>query len=267
MTTPTFLVAKYVPNLSRMEPRNIGVILWANGKIRARFLSQTEATFVDDKDAFQSWVSLWSGLVSASSIQPRSGKAVPVPVSDSEAMKALLTHQEAEFLLVDAGELLENIRAGEHQAALDYLYSDLVANRTAPVDDRNFERHCDRIIALANLDSREDFHRKYGLTCEVFGVERHFQISYGLGNGHPDALLQRVIISSARSVDSTALMLHAFTERQIVSRDRTAALISPPPSPSPRESEAIQFLRRVTRVIDVSDVEKATFEVREVAKV
>ena len=33
-----FLVAKYIPDMRRPEPRQIGVIVWTHGKLSARFL-------------------------------------------------------------------------------------------------------------------------------------------------------------------------------------------------------------------------------------
>ena len=35
MATPRFLIAKYAPDLRRMEPRNIGVIVWNEGTTAA----------------------------------------------------------------------------------------------------------------------------------------------------------------------------------------------------------------------------------------
>ena len=44
MNTPRYLLAKYIPDHLRMEPRNIGVVLWAEGNVTARFFGESDAT-------------------------------------------------------------------------------------------------------------------------------------------------------------------------------------------------------------------------------
>ena len=39
MNTPKYLIAKYIPDLNRMEPRNIGIVVWSPEGIEARFLA------------------------------------------------------------------------------------------------------------------------------------------------------------------------------------------------------------------------------------
>ena len=40
MSTPRYLIAKYIPDLQRVEPQNIGVIVWAPGVAAARFAAE-----------------------------------------------------------------------------------------------------------------------------------------------------------------------------------------------------------------------------------
>ena len=60
---PKYLVAKYVSDPRRMEPRNIGVVLWASGRVAARFLESDEAEFVGDKKTYARWIDYWRGLL------------------------------------------------------------------------------------------------------------------------------------------------------------------------------------------------------------
>ena len=123
--TPRYLLAKYVPDLSRMEPRNIGVMLWANGEIAARFLPKQEANFIGDLETYDWWVKSWTDAIAEDTIAPPRGKAIPK--RDPQCIKALLTRQQDNYLLVDAGELLESIGKRELNAAVEFLYADLVA--------------------------------------------------------------------------------------------------------------------------------------------
>ena len=43
MNTPRYLLAKYIPDPLRMEPRNIGVVLWAEGNVAARFVGESDS--------------------------------------------------------------------------------------------------------------------------------------------------------------------------------------------------------------------------------
>lgn len=44
MNTPRYLIAKYIPDLRRMEPRNIGVIVWSPQGVAARFAAEKADT-------------------------------------------------------------------------------------------------------------------------------------------------------------------------------------------------------------------------------
>ena len=37
---PNYLVAKYISDLHRMEPRNIGIIVWTRSAVSARFVAE-----------------------------------------------------------------------------------------------------------------------------------------------------------------------------------------------------------------------------------
>jgi hypothetical protein len=44
MKTPRYLIANYIPDLRRMEPRNIGVVLWALGAVVREPLGESRET-------------------------------------------------------------------------------------------------------------------------------------------------------------------------------------------------------------------------------
>ena len=115
MNTTRYILAKYVPDLARMEPRNIGVIVWSKGKFCARFLDKTDigAIQVNDRDTYERWVVYWSRLVTADAIRPRRGR--PVSAADPTSIDALLSTQKGNYILVDSGEMLEQLRRTELQ--------------------------------------------------------------------------------------------------------------------------------------------------------
>ena len=59
--TAQYLVAKYVPDIRRMEPRNIGVFVWMPGAISARFLQPDAVVpFVNEPETYNRWVRFWN---------------------------------------------------------------------------------------------------------------------------------------------------------------------------------------------------------------
>lgn len=227
-TIPRFLLAKYVPDMKRMEPRNIGVFLWAKGRVRSRFLERPE--FVNEPDAYKRWTSHWEAETSGDAIAPLRGK--PVPMSDPACMDALLTSQKGNYILVDAGELLEELRVRDVDTAVDFLFNQLVApspsSEVAAAERQDsFANACRDVLDKAGIRDLEGFTRKYELHCPVYGVNKHLRFSYGVGNnGHPDALYQKVSIDSDVSVHDAAFKLRAVIEHAIVdSRERCAVMI------------------------------------------
>jgi len=65
--TTRFLVAKYVPDLQRMEPKNIGVVLASPDRIGARFYGENgdhprapEFIHKRNKSVYVEWVQYWN---------------------------------------------------------------------------------------------------------------------------------------------------------------------------------------------------------------
>jgi hypothetical protein len=266
--TPKFLLAKYVPDLSRMEPRNIGVLLWANGEIAARFLPPSDARFVGDIAAYEWWIAAWNSDIAGDAIKPVRGKAVSK--RDPECLSALLTKQENNYLLVDAGELLEPIGKRQLQDAVDFLFGDLVAapeqhhpgtETRASVGLRDY---CETLFRTTGIAGRPDYHEDHPVKCPVYGVKKHLKFSHYIGNGHPDALFQQTNLRNQQSVNSSALMLHAVTESAMLPKDRCAALARESDLSTEAASEGLALLQAVCPVIFV-DSEHASEKIIEVA--
>jgi len=67
-----WLLAKYVPNLERNEPINVGLVLFYENQVRARFLGETSTGdfspqcchVIQDMANYRDWVDHWRRLVS-----------------------------------------------------------------------------------------------------------------------------------------------------------------------------------------------------------
>lgn len=216
--TPRFLVAKYAPDLDRMEPRNIGVVLWSKGDMRARFLPDREAAvYVNDLPVYRRWVNFWTEAVAAESIEPRRG--YPVPKKDIACLEALLTTQRGNYILSDAGELMQPLRKKEISLATDFIYREFVATKAEPTpkqDARGFAHKCQALLQEAGISLREDFRTHYPVDVDLFGVTQPVHFSYGFGNGHPNALFQRVHLNKEESITSSLLKLHSLLYKPTV---------------------------------------------------
>ena len=123
ISTQRFLVAKYIDDLTRMEPRNIGVILLAAGMAEARFLSPQQASFIKDKKLYQRWVDFWMDRVNADSIRMRNG--VTVSPSDLEFCEALLESQRGNYILYDSGVVPDALKKAKLASVTEVLFSQL----------------------------------------------------------------------------------------------------------------------------------------------
>lgn len=248
--TARFLVAKYVPDLARMEPRNIGVIVWNRGRLRTRFLPPDEAEFVDEKDTYRRWTAFWERAISGESIRPSRGK--PVPVADPECLDALVATQKGNYLLVDAGEFLHPIARRDLSSATDYLFDDLVALRHAKDDTtrRSFSQRCERLLKAARLP----FVAKKAVACRWRGIERPIHPDYYVGtNGHPDAILLRAELRKERSVNNAAHMALVLTEGEVVPAEKCRVLYRGGELGTTAADHGLDQLRALCDVIDVDD--------------
>ncbi|HKI38764.1 MAG TPA: hypothetical protein VKA46_43345 [Gemmataceae bacterium] len=144
MNAVRYLVAKYVPDLRRMEPRNVGVVVWAGGEVVARFAAERPdqpgtvddrcaPSFVRSLSAYKQWVRFWRKELEKAAVRPLRG-GEPVPRSSPDFLKVLAATGRGNFLLMDGGLLLDPVTEGELPQLADYLYKALVAE-VAPAEE------------------------------------------------------------------------------------------------------------------------------------
>jgi hypothetical protein len=207
MKTPIYLVAKYIPDLSRMEPRNIGIVLWAAQKSYCRFLPASEAAnIVRDMSVYTRWIDFWTLLVREGTVNlPRERS---VSVASPEYLTALKRTQKENYALDDGGEVMSPIKPGKGQEVADFLFQQLVAS--TPAKDGGHEESlataAGALLEKAGVTERSDFYRSHEIECDYNGIAEPLRFHYYLGNGAPEAVLHRAKITSSVSVNSTAWM-------------------------------------------------------------
>lgn len=264
--TPRFIIAKYVPDLSRMEPKNIGVFLWSKGEIRARFLEDDDAQFVNEPDTFQRWKKYWLNMIQGKAIRPRRGK--PVSTDDPECMKALLSTQEGNYILVDAGELLEMIGKREITKATDFLFSELVATKEVKkqLEKESLESLCRDVMQKSGISIKKEYRTNYPVLCTLYGqAHRPMHFNYGLVNGSPRNLFQRVSLQKEMSVNNAVLTLRAVIDNGIVEQNHCAVLTQSTSIKSNATEKNFEWLQKICPVIDLDSTE-ATVSLKEIVQ-
>jgi hypothetical protein len=116
-----WFVAKYIPDLRRREPMNIGVVLFCDGKRFARFLGESEADMIDGRHArwwasslsnYRAWVHRWRYDIAKSKT-----------AEDFAGSNRILA--DSSYYLEPGGELLSSDPI-EPVSFLDRLFADLV---------------------------------------------------------------------------------------------------------------------------------------------
>jgi hypothetical protein len=280
-----YLVAKYIADTWRMEPRNIGVIAVGPTGWAARFVGESPAKpgQIDGRalrgrmgslPAYRQWIKYWRGLL-AQSEQP----------SSQVVIDRLLESSKGNFELAEGGALLDQVAAGQIEDVAGFLFDQLVAPREKAKDDLELEPEsiavveqlgldiiCDNLINKTSLPSSPHFFNDFRVKCRVrqdAPEEEELAFSHAYQNGTLH-IFQRVPFgrgpSMRRSVHDSAWMFEKVVENGHTDRGSCVSLVYSPPQQ--RTDEADQLLRVlgvVSKVVDVSDETRALAEFEAVA--
>lgn len=262
MKTAQYLLAKYVPDLARMEPRNIGVIVWSKGRFCSRFLDKADirSIHVNNPDTYERWVSYWTRLVAADSIRPRRGR--PVSTGDPECINALLTTQKGNYILVDSGEVLGRLKTSELQEATDYLFEDLVAIQGSKdgKERLTFPLACETVFQDAGVE----FKTQPSIECNWNGIKRTLHPDYYVGNGRPDAIFHRAKLSNESNVNGGLFLVQSLIADRIVVPEACRFLIRKKDLTTSIAEEGLELCRHLCGIIDIEEPDAAQV-VRQVA--
>ena len=190
----------------------------------------------------------------------------PISKSDEKCIDTLTAYQDDEYMLVDSGFIPEEIPVGEIAKATDFLFNELVAieqveAKNSSEKSKTLLVRSESLLATTGISARDDFKKSYPIECEVFGVHRHLHCNYGLGNGHPEALMQRVVLTREWSVNNCTLLFGslklnakltpASSEDGPFVLPKCSALIQSSDIISYLAEEAVKQLEALCTVIDV----------------
>jgi len=258
-STPRYVLAKYVPHLGRMEPLNIGVLVWWKGEFCAKFLAKDDVP-VSDLDTYERWVDFWNLQMSEKAIRPRRGK--PVAKKDPKCIDALLSTQKGNYMLVDSGELMQPLAENKLQDATEFLFAELVMDpsrkgKRAGKSHSGLASHCSDFLDRAGID----YKKHHPIKIDWDGVPHHLQPDYYIGNGTPDAIFQRADMSKEREINYSAFMVDSILKHDVIEKERCRFLIRSQDLNSRAAEAGMKLVESICAVIDV-DGNMAVDEVR-----
>lgn len=284
MNTTKYLLAKYIPDLHRFEPRNIGVIVWSPLGIEARFLAEYPSRpgevdgrsipgFVTSASAYKQWVRYWRDAISGTSIRPLGGGDV-VSSSSPGFIEALQQTARGNFVVVDAGSVLDDISEEELPTVADQLFAQLIEVNTAEEPrDIGFDELCDSLMVRAQLKHHRNFHDRYPVRCTVRGVDEEFLFSHAIANGTLERAYQRFPIPKRKTQlqknrDATAWMLESLLNTNVITADKTVLLVDATPEQISQTEvdKSIRLLGTMSRVVNIHNEAEALAEFGDAAQ-
>lgn len=288
MAGARYLVAKYVPNLQRMEPRNVGVIVWSPHGLSARFAAERvdapgeidgrkARSYVNSLNTYRQWVQFWRAELQNEAIEPISGgKAVHKESRDF--LDVLKESSKGSYSLADGGLLLDSVDSDELPDVTDQLFYELVSSVSEEESHTpSVKEICGDLIRSTNLERSPYFLSDYIVRYD--GGRRSHEFHYALANGKPEYLYRRVGLPGNRikefsknAHDSAWIFEKVVQEAKVVPSDNSAALvyISEEQLAQPEVKEPLEDLRSVTRVLNLSkseDFEKTRAEFAGLAQI
>lgn len=289
MTGAQFLVAKYVPDLIRNEPRNIGVIVWSEAGVEARFqgadkygnfTSKNIPNFIQSPPAYKQWVKFWLSEVQKDKIEFIGAGKFAEKVSP-DFVEALQTTGKGNYFLDKGGAVLETITEEKLPKLVDELFMTLV-NVTPESTDEKYsteflEIQCEEVIQKTRL-VKNKFFKKEGMTIQcplATEVTEIIAFSYAIRNGAPVWLGQQVPlrkypIERDRIIESAAWRFQAAIKYEFVkNKDRLAAFVCPTDAQM-RDREVqkgLAILATQARVLNLSNREEAQAALDEIADI
>ncbi len=278
MNTTKYMLVKYIADLHRFEPRNIGVIVCSQQGAEARFVGEfadrpgdvdgrSIPSFVTSGNAYKQWVRYWRDVFVAGRITvPASGATVDV--TSPGFPEAVQETSRGNFVVVDAGAVLDEVPVGKLSAVADQLYAQLVDAKTPEEPrDADLDAVADGLLDRIGLRSHRNFHRDYTVQCAVNGVQEEYVFSDAFANGSPQRLYQRLAIPKSKvrlrkNVHDTAWSFEQVFKQNIVPKDHAGVLVyvNEDQRSQPDVDKSLKLLGSMTRVINLWDEREGLIE-------
>lgn len=284
---PRYLIAKYIPDLIRMEPRNIGVVVWSLDGIEARFLGEKPnhpgnvdgrslPAFISNLGAYKQWLRFWRTELAKEAVDTISGDDA-ISRTSPAFLEALMSWNKGNFVLNEGGYGLDYVEADDLGEFTDYLYRMLVDTSDGDeVQDPTLDELCDEIIKEAHLQKNPNFQSAFKVECPIADRAQArvvtYEFSHAYKNGSLQRLYQRVPLSRRKTVlrktvHDSAWMFEKVIQRNIISASQGGVLVHLNEEDQQDKDvlDALKELESVTRVLNIADHAKTLHEFKELA--
>ncbi len=270
---PRFFVAKYTPDLRRMEPRNIGVILWNDGEVVARFLGESSTSVLakprgiglQSFPTYQQWIFHWRETIKRGVVISRSGQRVSI--GSASFLDELASQSKPQYALVRGGGFPNSLKRGETLEALNDLFEVLVESGHEKPNDpitvvhrrssRTLKKNAGVAIKESGLSARKDFQEPYHWVCPVGNSRQAFEFAYALHVTGPKLLIDRVPLWQPNYVHSSAFRFQCMQSSFDLAKNRCVALVYCDDEITVKEAvqneESWKLMDAFCTVIDVAD--------------
>lgn len=267
MSQATYLIAKYIPDLFRNEPENIGVIVWIDGAVACRFVGQLGDGRINGqlvRDKFRSlanykqWVESWMRLASSTEVQSGDRRTL-VARSSPDFLDALAVHGKGNFILERGGELIEDVSNDSIGEVASFLFERLVGAGDSKPDYQTPEEVRDALLVEARVESDIRVKRNQSVSVELHGRKLRPEFSIYIGNGDPNVLGQMVPLTAQPKqvqnyTQASAFRFLTVLEANKITQDRCVAFVYSQEDRSNVDliHESIEELQQVSTIVNIS---------------
>lgn len=248
--TASWYVCKYVPDLMRDEPRNLGVIVHDNtGDLRFRFVGERPDGAVDGRRAkswvnsvetYKLWVTHWKKLACVDGRLQVEPRRVDDNYYVSQRMASLI-EGESDVPIDDLANRLFASLVSEHQELVETLKDQVE-------------------VAFKRLNVIDQIETDTKVIVKADGALDTLSFDYRYKGESATSLMERVNLATAdqRSwnvVHAASWMFSALERDEVHHADARIALVSTGATDRKAQLEQIRVLERVCEVVDFSSSE------------
>ncbi len=269
MGNARYLVAKYVPDVFRNEPINIGVLTWIDGKVASKFLGQRADGSINGKaqgitgriksvQNYKQWVENWVARLKGDKIQTRENGTVLHESPDF--LPALAAYGAGNYLLETGGELLDDTAPSEVNEVTEYLFNTLVGAPEEKEQYKSPDEVRDGLIRDADVQMDERVKTDWPVPLDLRGKTIKPRFNLYIGNGTPELLAQMVPLTShPRAVQNSAraaeLLFLQVLNAGMLPQDRCIAFVYSREDEEDEDmiSETLDELSSVATIMNITD--------------
>lgn len=273
MVASRYFIAKYIPDLDRYEPRNVGVILWTPHGIAARFIGENKAgvldsrhlpSFVGDHYIFREWVVTWRRLVSENGLSNILGPLEELDFDSEGRIRDALANKasKAHWLLAPGGVILDPVQPGESASLLDRLYDHLIGpHLPASIENELVDKVVRDLIKAIGLRKNPHFKEDHRIKSKT--EDYSFNIDYALVGKKIHRIWQTLPTFPQKKqeetyAEATAYKLGILNRDYGLKPDQMQVLISMTHEQTKRHHAAISMVGRHAQVFNLESTEDRT---------